>query len=69
MRLSDLVAEANESVWVHHASGHFSADEATARLVANVLSPDAAAELLVLPVSVALFDQYKTWPAEQETPR
>lgn len=63
MFLQDLIAEVSQSVLVHHASGHFTTEEATARLVANGMSETAAAELLAEPVDPALFDQYGTWPA------
>ncbi len=64
MLLSDLVGECNESIVGHHASGHFDREEATARLVANGMSPDYAATWLDQPVDPALFDRYKTYPTD-----
>lgn len=64
MLLPDLIADCNESIRVHHASGHFATDEATARLIANGLNPDEAAQLLAQPVDEALFVQYRTWPKD-----
>ena len=64
MLLSDLIAECGESIVVHHASGHFDRERATAGLVANGLTGERAAELLNQPVDPALFDKYKTYPRE-----
>jgi hypothetical protein len=63
MFLSDLIGECNESVVVHHASGHFTRDHAVAVLTANGLTETRANELLEEPVGPKLFDHYKTWPA------
>ncbi len=46
MHLPHLIAEANEQIRVHHASGHVSTAEAAARLVANGLNAEQAAALL-----------------------
>jgi hypothetical protein len=67
MRLSDLDNEVRESICVHHASGHFAHEEATARLVATGLTSDQAAEALTRTVDVALFFKYKTFPPELAT--
>jgi len=64
MLLSDLINECNESVRVHHASGHFDRDRATAMLTANGLTEQAARDVLAQPVDAALFDKYKTYPPE-----
>lgn len=63
MFLSDLIGECNESVVVHHASGHFTRDHAVAVLTANGLDTAKATALLDAPVNPDLFDHYKTWPA------
>lgn len=60
--LHELIGEANESVWVHCGSGHFTRERAMAILRANGLSEVDAATLLDQPVPAAKFDEYKTWP-------
>lgn len=63
MLLSDQVGECNQSITVHHASGHFTRERAIAGLTANGLTAEQAHALLDEPVCPSLFDQYKTWPA------
>ncbi|GAA3750265.1 hypothetical protein [Micromonospora maritima] len=67
--LHQLIGEANEGVWVHYASGHFTRERAMAGLQANGLSEVDAATLLDQPVPAEKFDEWKTWPrpaAEQK---
>ena len=68
-KFTDLIAEVNEAIRVHHASGFFSRAEATARLMANGLNIEQAADLLDQPVDVALFDEWKTYPPELRVAR
>ncbi|MFJ8690201.1 hypothetical protein [Micromonospora wenchangensis] len=63
MLLPDLLGECNQSIAVHHASGHFTHGDAVARLAANGLTVARAHALLDEPICPSLFDQYKTWPA------
>ncbi|MFC6017784.1 hypothetical protein ACFP2T_16405 [Plantactinospora solaniradicis] len=64
MRLNDLNNQVNESIRVHHASGHFDREEAMARLTANGLTEVQAKDLLAQPVDVGLFHEYGTYPPE-----
>jgi hypothetical protein len=64
----NITAEIVEGILVHHASGHFTRDEARARLrVAgfSAMSEAAADQLLDRPVDPTLFDAYRTWPPRQ----
>ncbi len=62
MRLSDLNNEIAESIRVHHASAHFTTDEAAKRLLALGMGEARVAAVLAEPVDEALFVKYKTSP-------
>jgi hypothetical protein len=62
---SSVTEQIRESIRVHHASGHFTRDEAHARLrVAGFgeMTPEAADDLLDEPVDPSLFGLYGTHP-------
>ncbi len=64
MFLSELNGLCAESIRVHHASGHFTTAEATARLKGLDLDDTQAAQVLAAPVDDGLFVKYRTWPKE-----
>lgn len=65
MLLSDLYDEIADSIRTHHASGHFSHDEAMERLVKGQgMTSTRAAEVLAAPVPFLMFDKFKTYPAD-----
>ena len=60
MFMSELNALAAEAVRVHHASGHLTRDEATARLAALGFAPPVIDEILSWPVTGDQFAQHGT---------